>query len=109
MFSELTGNKWKIKFFGSSPIMHTLREFTPNEKDDKMNIGLKGVRTFWFGAHHWRGVPEMLINEIEDGAETPSSMLVTEYSDWSWVPKRQLNQYFTREYYDVFVKVCKTR
>lgn len=35
MFTELTGNKWKIKFFGSSPIMHTLREFTPIEKEDK--------------------------------------------------------------------------
>jgi hypothetical protein len=67
------------------------------------------VRTFWFGAHHWRGVPDMLIDGSQDGAETPSNMLVTEYSDWAWIPKRQLNQYFTREYYDVFVKVCRTR
>ena len=28
MFDQLTANKWRIKFFGSSPILHTLREFS---------------------------------------------------------------------------------
>ena len=31
------------------------------------------------------------------------------YTDHAWIPKRQLNQYFTKEYYDVFTTVCRTR
>lgn len=91
MFEQLTGNKWRIKFFGSSPILHTLREFSLAEREDKLNFGLKGVRTFWFGANHLRGIPEMLINN-EDGSEQAGASGL--YSDWLWVPKRQLNEYF---------------
>ena len=74
-----------------------------------MNHGLKGVRTFFFGAHHLRGVPDMLIGQNSEEAEVPASGMVSEYSDWAWIPKRELNQYFTREYYDVFINVCRTR
>jgi len=63
LFEQLTGNSWRIKFFGSSPILHTLREFTEAEKADKLNTNFKGVRTFWFGAHHWRGLPEFTMGE----------------------------------------------
>ena len=101
LFEALTANKWRIKFFGSSPVLHTLREFTPVEKEDRLNQSLKGVRTFWFGAHHWRGVPDMNINagENQDGSELVDA---TKYNDWLWVPKRQLNEYFQRDYYDIF-------
>jgi hypothetical protein len=75
LFTELTDNKWKIKFFGSSPILHTLRQFSEHESQDPLNEDLKGVRTFWFGAHHWRGLPEMVMED-------------TQYNDWAWVPKR---------------------
>jgi len=81
LFARLTENKWKIKFFGSSPILHTLREFTPLEKFDELNDDLKGVRTYWFGAHHWRGIPDMIISDTEDNSDS-------EYIDWAWVPKR---------------------
>jgi hypothetical protein len=57
LFEDLTSNKWRIKFFGSSPLLHTLREFTPIEREDPKNTSLKGVRTFWFGAHHLGGIP----------------------------------------------------
>ena len=90
IFQELTENKWKIKFFGSAPILHTLREFTHVEKEDSMNADLKGVRTFWFGAHHWRGLPEMVFNED------------SHYNDFAWVPKRQFNEFMERDYYDIF-------
>ena len=66
LFNTLTDNKWRIKFFGSSPLLHTLREFTPIETEDKLNTDLKGVRTYWFGAHHWRGIPEMVISDTQD-------------------------------------------
>jgi len=103
LFNQLTGKQWKIKFFGSAPYFHTIREFTEAEKQqDKLNDGLKGVRTFWFGGHHWRGLPEMLTSESNEEN-------TTDYIDWAWVPKRQLNEYFTREYYDTFSQVCATR
>ena len=103
LFEELTNNKWRIKFFGSSPILHTLREFTPIEQENPMNQQLKGVRTFWFGAHHLRGVPEMVMDSVSD--ENSTSM----YNDWLWVPKRQLNEYLARDYYEIFSTVAKTR
>ena len=81
--------------------MHTLREFTEVEKTDTKNESLKGVRTFWFGAHHLRGVPDMVISNIEKNT--------TDYSDWAWVPKRELNKFFTKENYECFVDICRTR
>jgi hypothetical protein len=69
---------------------------------DKLNSDLKGVRTYWFGAHHWRGIPEMIISETEDNNDS-------EYIDWAWVPKRSFNEYFTKDQYDIFVNVCRTR
>ena len=101
LFDQLTDNKWRIKFFGSSPVMHTLREFTEVEKQDTMNDNLKGVRTYWFGAHHLRGVPDMVMGDPEKNT--------TDYSDWAWVPKRELNRYFTKDNYACFVDACKTR
>lgn len=102
IFEELTGNQWKIKFTGSSPVLHTLREFTPAEQDDSRNHTLKGVRTFWFPALHLRGLPDMLINQATEGQAAL-------YKDWAWVPKRKLNEYFARDYYDIFSKVSRTR
>jgi hypothetical protein len=37
LFVRLTENKWRIKFMGTSPFMHTLREFTPIERQDYLN------------------------------------------------------------------------
>ena len=102
LFNQLTGNKWRIKFQGQGPLIHTIREFTEVEKLDKMNKDLKGVRSFFFAAYHWRGLPEMIIQE-----DNPEN--TTEYNDWAWIPKRRLNEYFTKEYYDVFIDVCLTR
>lgn len=89
-------NGWRIKYYGQAPNIATIRELTPAEKADKLNEGLKGVRTFFFQAHHWRGLPDMLYEN-------------NDYEDFAWIPKRQLNEYFTREYYDVFVKATTTR
>jgi len=101
LFNQLSGGQWKIKFFGQGPLLHTVREFTEVEQFDKLNNDLKGVRSYFFGAHHWRGLPEMLMkNESEN---------TTDYNDWAWVPKREMNEYFTKEYYDVFIDICKTR
>jgi hypothetical protein len=93
---KFTDNQWKVKYFGQLPLIHTVRDLSIAEKEEKMNEGLKGVRTYFFGAHHWRGLPEMTFNN-------------TSHEDWAWIPKRQLNEYFTKEYYDVFIHALKTR
>ncbi len=58
LFDKYTENKWKVKFFGTLPLIHTVRQLTEAESDDKQNTGYKGVRTYFFGAHHYRGLPE---------------------------------------------------
>ena len=101
LFEQIAGNKWRIKFFGSNPLLHTLRELAPIEKENFNNQGLRGVRTYFFGAHHLRGLPEMIIGDTESNT--------TDYNDWAWIPKRQLNKYFTKENYEVFTKILRTR
>ena len=97
-FTEMTNDTWKVKFASNLPMVHTLRDFTLAEQEDSGNEGLKGVRTYFFGAHHYRGLPMFDFNHPE----------MVHY-DYAWVPKRQLNEYFTREYYEIFVPALKTR
>jgi len=80
---KYSDNKWKVKYFGQLPLIHTVRDFTIAEKESKPNDGLKGVRTYFFGAHHWRGLPEINFENVD-------------HDDWAWIPKRQLNEYFTK-------------
>ena len=73
-FSTLTDDKWKIKMFKPLPAITTLRDFTNEETTDPRNADFKGVRTMYFNMHHWRGYPEMALDN-------------TEYIDHVWVPK----------------------
>ena len=77
-------------------MIHTLRHMTEAEKEEKENVDLKGVRTYFFGAHHYRGLPEMSFDN-------------TQHEDAMWVPKRLLNEYFTKDYHDVFIHALVTR
>jgi hypothetical protein len=61
-----------------------------------MNLDMKGVRTYYFQAHHYRGLPDFDLSN-------------TVYDDHAWIPKRQLNEYFNRDYYEIFIKACLTR
>lgn len=97
MFISFSGNKWKIKYNGTMPQIHTLRELTIAEQEDPRNKALKGVRTYYFFAHHWRGHPEMEFNEA------------SLYNDYAWIPKRKLNEYFTQSYHEVFIDGLQTR
>jgi hypothetical protein len=94
---EVSGTSWKVKYFGQAPIAATIRELTEAEKQDKMNHQLKGVRTFYFQAHHWRGLPSL------------SKLSEHDYDDFAWVPKRKMNEYFTKDYFEIFAKACLTR
>ena len=93
---------WKVKYFGNSPAAATIREFTEVEKKDPMNQQLKGVRTFFFQAHHWRGLPALSSGD-------KSEVSLHDYDDFAWVPKRQLNEYFSKDYFEIFAKATSTR
>lgn len=99
LFVAYSENKWKVKYFGQLPLIHTIRDLTIAEQENKTNDGLKGVRTYFFGAHHWRGLPEF----------SEALPHTTSHEDWAWIPKRQLNEYLTKEYYEVFINAFKTR
>ena len=75
-----------------------MRDFTIAEKEQDLNKGLNGVRTYFFAANHYRGLPEF-------DFENP----MVDHHDFAWIPKRQMNEYFTKEYYDAFVPVMRTR
>jgi hypothetical protein len=92
---------WKIKYFGQAPQIATIRELTEAEKTEKANLAFKGVRTFYFQAHHWRGLPQLSAGDMEEAKH--------DYDDFVWVPKRKMNEYLSKEYYEIFIKGCTTR
>ena len=57
---------------------------------------MSGVRTYYFDAYHIRGLPEFTFEE-------------TDYEDYAWVPKPEMNKYFTRERFEVFIDSCVLR
>ena len=75
-----TNTSWKVKYFNSAPIAATIREFTELEKADKMNKDLKGIRTYFFQAHHWRGLPSLSPGTNDEALH--------DYDDFAWIPKR---------------------
>jgi hypothetical protein len=77
LFARISKDTWKIKFVSNLPMVHTLRDFTIAENEDTENTGLKGVRTYFFGAHHHRGLPEFDFDSPEN-----------EHHDFLWIPKR---------------------
>lgn len=56
-FTSFSEDKWRIRFAGMLPQQHTVRHFTEAEKEDPLNKNLRGVRTYFFAAHHYRGLP----------------------------------------------------
>ncbi len=99
LFDLYTDNLFKIKYQFNSPLHHTIRNLTEAEKENPQNNGMQGVRTYFFGAHHYRGFPTM----------SPQMADRTNHDDFAWIPKRQLNEYFTREYYTAFIHALRTR
>ena len=98
LFLGLSDGEWNIKFSGNLPQVHTLREFTVAEQEETINKAFKGVRTYYFHANHWRGLPMLA---IENGK--------TDYDDFAWVPKRKMNEFLTRDYFEIFINACTTR
>lgn len=96
LFNTISDGNWKIKYFGQAPIAATIREMSGAEREDKLNRGMKGVRTYYYQAHHWRGLPDLSVDAHD-------------YDDFAWIPKRLMNEYFARDYYEIFIKACTTR
>mmetsp|Transcript_24965 Transcript_24965/g.28640 ORF Transcript_24965/g.28640 Transcript_24965/m.28640 type:complete len:181 (-) Transcript_24965:105-647(-) len=58
LFANLSSDKWLVRHLFRTPYVATIRPFTEQEKKDKKNSYLLGVRTFYFNALHLRGLPE---------------------------------------------------
>ena len=101
LFVDISGGSWRVKYSGSLPQVHTMRDLTVAEREVKEYQHLKGVRTYFFHAHHWRGLTELAIRE-----EMVDKL---HYDDFAWVPKRKMNEFFTRDYHDIFANACTTR
>lgn len=95
---DVSSGAWAIKYAGNLPQVHTLRDFTVAEKELDMNRHLKGVRTYFFHANHRRGLGELVVDPEK-----------TDYDDYAWIPKRKMNEWFTKDYYEIFVHGCSTR
>ena len=89
LFQKVSNDKWLIRHLYRCPYVSTLRPFTEQEKKDKRNSILSGVRTFYFNAYHLRGLPEF---NFED----------SDWCDYAWVPKADMNKFLTKERFDVF-------
>lgn len=87
-FGFLSNNNWKIYYYPTEPYVMTKRKMEEKELEDPRNAKLNGVKTFFFGASHLEG-----IIDINDKM----------YSDYAWVTKYELNQYFSRENYFSFI------
>lgn len=98
LFNIYSSDKWKVKFFGALPLIHTIRKFSAAEKEDSMNNDFDGVRTYFYGAHHFRGLPVF-----------PDMAQNTDHDDYAWVPKRKMNEFLTKEYHEVFIHSMRTR
>lgn len=75
---------------GWAPILHTLRDFTEAEREDVWNNHYKGVWTYYFVSMHKWGIPKLTLDK-------------TEWEDWAWVPKYEINKYFSKDQYTTFI------
>ena len=78
LWEKYSDNLFKIKFFYQMPLQHTIRPFTEAEKELSETKHLLGVRTYYFGAHHYRGFPQF----------SPAMSNRTNHNDCAWIPKR---------------------
>jgi len=96
LFKELSGGKWRVKFDGKEPKLHTLRHLTEAEKQDFRNTEMLGVRTYFFFGYHMRGLTEFNFEN-------------SDYEDYAWIPKQMFNKYFGKSYFDIMKKIGVNR
>ena len=99
LFTSLSDDKWRVRFSGLMPQQHSVRKLSEAESEDPMNDGLNGVRTYFFTAHHYRGLTAFA-DDLADKHD---------FIDYAWIPKRQMNEYFSKDYHDVFINGLVTR
>lgn len=95
-FMEIAKDKWIIRHEGKSPVVATLRPFTPYEREDRKNSILSGVRTFYFHAYHLRGLPEFDFD-------------TSDFNDYAWVTRADMNKFLTKEKFEIFKPVFRHR
>lgn len=87
LFIELSKEKYKIYFEDEHPIFSLTRKFHDYELENPKNKGFNGVRTFYFPAYHFRGTPQVYLNNRHP------------YDDFVFTTKMNLNKVTTEPYY----------
>jgi hypothetical protein len=97
LFLFLTHDRFKAFFPTNFPSFQLTRDFNEYEKEDPKNKNLKGVRTYYFHAFHFRGEPYINKNKRHP------------YNDLAIVPKNELNKFFTKNYYEGVINCLAER
>lgn len=87
---EKFAKDWTCGNVSRSPFLHTIWDLTDAEIEQPINKNYRGVRTYYFLSCHRRGVPMFKFEN-------------TDWEDWAWVPKLEINKYFTKERFDLFI------
>jgi hypothetical protein len=87
LFIELTKERFKIFLEDEHPDFCLTRKFHDYELEDPKNKGFNGVRTFYFPAFHFRGTPQVYINNRHP------------YDDFLFATKLNLNKVTSEQYY----------
>jgi hypothetical protein len=88
LFFHVTKENFKIYYPDNHPLFVLTREFYEHEKEDPKNKGLRGVRTFYYQAQHFRGAPMLTPN-----GKHP-------YDDFLLSSKFNMNNFLKKNYYD---------
>lgn len=87
----LNQEEFKVFYATPYPAFHVARDLHEYEKEDPKNKGFTGVRTYFFEAMHFRGVPQVLPNKKHP------------YTDHIFVPKHEFSKHVKKNYWDAFV------
>jgi hypothetical protein len=87
LFLHLCKERFKVFYPNNYPIASVTRNFNEHELKDPKNKLLKGVRTFYFPAFHYRGGPCITLSAKND------------YDDFVFAPKMEINKHINRDYF----------
>jgi hypothetical protein len=91
LFLNLTRENFKIFFYDHHPGFMITRDFHDYEREDPKNKDLRGVRTYYYHAFHFRGRPEVVPNAQHC------------YDDFILATKREANKVISKPYYSAVI------
>ena len=91
LFIHLTKEKFKVFYEQHYPSFCTTRSLYDYEREDPKNKNVRGVRTFYYPAYHFRGAPTI----------TPN--IKHHYEDFLFTPKIEINRHMDETYYNAII------